>query len=242
MPTRMLKIIKQLFSCLLIMLFAVSCSSLKDTSGQTDLKSKYNGDNTIFKTNRQFTYNVYWMRDKDTLTITTTSEQEIKQMVLTVLPGRFFKQTKVAWQFSNETAFIGNKSITGIIEDENSVWIHPPRSSMPFIFTESTPFPEVKYPLTVGDSWNGTVFIPKGQYDEINLSGKVESHWETKEQIALKTSYKDYDSLWRIASTSQSCIGTGTNDFYFDPIDGFVKMIYTFPNNDRLIFELNSIK
>jgi len=232
----------KIFLTLSVLAVIISCSSFKDTTGQTNLKSKYNEDNIIFKTNRQFNYDVLWIKEKDTLPIKNATGEEIKQIILSIIPGKFFNQTKITWQYANEKSFIVKTEITGIVEDSTNVWIHPPRSGMPFVYIESAPFPEIKHPLNLGTKWNSETFIPKGQYDVINLSGKMNNNWEIKERIKLETSYKNYDSIWKIESFSKSCLGTGKNEFYFDENDGFVKMIYTFPNNEILIFELSEIK
>jgi hypothetical protein len=49
-----------------LILTMTSCKMFRDTEGM-EIKSKYNGDNLIFKTNSKFTYAAYRIKDKDTL-------------------------------------------------------------------------------------------------------------------------------------------------------------------------------
>jgi hypothetical protein len=221
-----------------------SCSALlkvKDTTGQTNIKSKFNKDNIIFTTGKTFVYSVTHIAGNDTLEIKNSNGTLINQVILHVMPGRFFNQTKISFQYANETSYVGNKNITGIIENKNEVWIHPPRTNFPFIFTECAPFPQIHFPIEEGKTWTSITFVPKGQYEEINLSGKIENKWEIGRKQKLDLNYKTYQGVWDVKSTGTSTLGTAVNHFYFSPSDGFVKVQYEFPNKEKLIFELIKI-
>lgn len=219
----------------------LSCSSLKDTTGQFDLKSKFNEDNEIFKTGYSFVYQVLYLNQKDTIDIQDAHGNAITQAILHVMPGRFFKQTKISWQYANEFGFVGNKSITGLIEDENEVWIHPPRSGKPFILAECAPFPEVHYPVEVGKTWGSKTFVPKGSYQELQLSGDIHLEWVV-DSLVTNTNQQFGPEIWMISSTASSSLGTATNLIHFSPSHGFVRMKYTFPNEEVLLFELIEIR
>lgn len=51
-------------------------------------------------------------------------------LILKILPGCFFDQTKVKYEYvMNDSVF--HWEVTGLVEDKKSVWIHPPRSLVP---------------------------------------------------------------------------------------------------------------
>jgi hypothetical protein len=73
-------------------LILISCRMFQDTEGQ-NIKSKYNKDNIIFKTNSKFTYSALRIKGNDSLdcfVISFNDTVKINKVVLTILPGKFF--------------------------------------------------------------------------------------------------------------------------------------------------------
>ena len=216
---------------------------VKDTEGW-EIKSKYNDDNIIFKTNNKFTYNTYRIKGNDTLNCIMEYLNDtviIEKVVLTILPGKFFSQTKIKWEYLDKNDSIVRKSITGVAENSKSIWLHPPRSGIPFIYTESAPFPEITYPLDSMSNWKGGLMGLKG-YESIGLEGKVSFQYNVSKRQDIQTDYKLFKNCWVINSSGESCIGTSSHTYFFDEEYGFIYSEYNFPTGEKLILSLNDFK
>lgn len=76
--------------------------SIEDTEGKENIKSKYNDDNLIFKTNKEFNYKTFRIVNNDTLPVEIYSTNDtvlVDKVQLKILPGKFFNQTKIKWNF-----------------------------------------------------------------------------------------------------------------------------------------------
>ncbi|MCX2743782.1 hypothetical protein OO013_07895 [Mangrovivirga sp. M17] len=228
------------FSFLALIVICASCRMFRDTEGY-DIKSKHNDDNVVFTTNSKFIYSIDRIKGSDTLGNYIVNHLNdtlvVDRVMLTVLPGSFLGQTKVKWEYLNPNDSVVQKNITGIIEDSTTVWIHPPRSGMPLIFTESAPFPKVKFPLVDNLSWPDGIGNLKG-YEEIGLTGSVSFTYKNLGQAGVKTTNKNYKKSWKFFSEGQSCIGLSIHIFHFDEVDGFVYSEYDFPNGEKVILQL----
>lgn len=221
--------------------------TIVDTEGIRGIKSKHNDDNIIFKTNAKFMYSVCRIKNNDTLACYMVDYKDdttvINNVVLTVIPGNFFGQTKMKWEYFYNSDSLIDKTITGIVEDSNQVWIHPPRSNYPFIYTEASPFPEVMLPLEKNKKWSGELIIPIGNFKEIGLDrSKVSCNYTILGKENIKTTYKNFENCWKIESLAVSKIGKAMHVYYFDSHYGFVYSVYSFPNGETLIIELEDYK
>lgn len=121
--------------------------------------------------------------------------------------------------------FIGRpwkkKEVTGIIENDGSIWMHPFRSNQ-YGFTEVAPFPEVRTPLAIGKSWSGSLHIYEGWGDWSNVT--LNDYYEVVSYEQVELPYKTLDA-WQINSFTEAPFGNSTHNFWFHPELGFVKMI-----------------
>ncbi|MFK7953887.1 MAG: hypothetical protein AB8B73_13660 [Ekhidna sp.] len=111
--------------------------------------------------------------------------------------------------------------VTGIIENENNVWMHPFRSNQ-FNFTEVATFPEVRTPLHVGKKWSTTLSIHEGWGDWTNST--LNNFYEVQSYEAIDLSYGELDA-WHINSYTEASFGSSSHHFWFHPEFGFVKMV-----------------
>lgn len=125
------------------------CQNSPNDSDECDTAvfCSYNRDNLIYLANKEFTFLLkttvvpedfrYYERPYP-----LDKFQEKIILKLKILPGCFFDQTKVRYEyFINDSLF--NFETTGLIEDKKSVWIHPPRSLIDEV--EYSPFFEYKF-------------------------------------------------------------------------------------------------
>jgi len=231
-----------------IVLFSfTSCSKIYsalrkdvDTEGQSGIKSKYNDDNKIYTTNRLFTYDVHQI----------DSARELNyKMELLVIPGKFNGGTKIKYKMyytdenltpEERVSYLdSNKAykwnITNVMEDDEGVWIHPPRSYT-LEKMELSPFPEIKFPVKMGDNWSNRMYIGAG-WEE--LRGKTVS----ADFIIDKVEYLKNDSLNFTARIKAETYFDEENHlchavFDFDSQLGFTNMSYVFNDSTKVEIRL----
>jgi hypothetical protein len=129
--------------------------------------------------------------------------------------------------------------ITGVRENKDEIWIHPPRGSY-YEVTEQASFPYVKFPVFKGQKYTHRRDIPPGNYEAVNLDGDSVLHFYEVYDFQLKRDGGFTDSTWLIKSYGLSRNGKAVHDFLFHPRLGFVRSNYTFPDGEKLILTLKS--
>jgi hypothetical protein len=214
-----------------ILVSATSCSLLfnydpidfEDTENRKDIISLYNEDNFIYKTNRSFVYEII----KDSISKTKISNY----IELKIIPGSLFKQTKIKYKFFNSLSNLTKDSsffweLTGLIENNKNIWIHPPRSQ--YYELEFTAFPEIiikKDNNKIKTKWKSTTYTG--------------SEWGLHKNISITSKYNfDTDTILnfeninyvcqKIIAISTSKFGNTKSEFYFSNLIGFVQLNYFF--------------
>lgn len=148
------------------MILFISCSRILslgskniDTEGQKNIKSKYNRDNIIFKTNKIFTYNV-----------TQKSLQEESNFILEllVIPGKIHRETVIKYKYYYkkddmyyDSTKVYRSEITTVDENAKFLFIHPPRGYS-LRNLELAPFPQFKFPPDKDYTWEARMYIGAG--------------------------------------------------------------------------------
>jgi|GEM_PF-3508859 len=165
---------------------------------------------------------------------------KIDTLKLTVEEGTFLlRQKKISWSIKN---VLPNGSveeifeITGVVENSNRVWLHPPR--LDFLkFTELTAFPEVKFPTKENSEWSSTLNIGAGWGEWQGV--KVKSDYTLLKNNEISIS----DSCLVVSATSKSKLGTFNTTYKFCRNFGFEYIHYQHPNGSRTkIILLNTNK
>lgn len=229
--------------------------------GKTIIDTTYQAikkERRIFRKGRTYTYKAtYLSPNKDTLSIEKVEmistgkrikidwmETQPKHQIQDQIFYHFY------WTQEDSAKFVNNPTINsqypyanlwqknieqGIIENEEQVWIHPPRFNQ-YRFTQVCPYPEVQRPLYVDKEWFGGLQMYDGQgdwdYAQIKQRYKVIRH-ET-----LKLPFTKPSQCWLIQSESKFHLGHCFLDYYFHQEYGFVKMTYKNYINEILILEL----
>lgn len=218
-------------------------------STNTD-SNRYNHNNNVFKVNTQFIYSFEHIKSDDTkwsfiyidsiqdwkFVSLTSPNERIEKVYISVMEGlepmnRFlpnYNQTILSYSYWTNKTMAQFGSHSGVIENENNVWMHPPRDKY-FKILELNPFPYIKSPYKVGNSWEWSLQIGDNWSDE---------RWKSwNGLITNKYNYKIVDrqmvetalgklKCYIIEAEANSEIGTTKLISYFNKEYGFVKLHY----------------
>ncbi|HSI89567.1 MAG TPA: hypothetical protein VK927_00550 [Adhaeribacter sp.] len=191
----------------------------------------------VFTKNRKFVYKASYYNKE--LNFSTAERLEL------LITGNSWKhsekQLEAIWQY--HTAKKTRKKLSslfsigwhladtsGIIENEQKYWLHPPRHNQ-YSLTETAPFPEVRKDLKEGDSYRSLLKIGHGFGQ---WSGKEMLFTYRLEQIEQTPEGK----TWQIKGSSEIDGKSNLCKFFFSEKSGFISMQYDFYNGDRLSIDL----
>jgi len=139
------------------------------------------------------------------------------------------------------TKFWIKSDTTGIIENENRVWIHPIRNNE-FFKTEVAPFPVVIFPISAETMKNH-----KPKIWIINKWGTYSNSLTESEYTYLGESIRTYPEIGEIkcfqfkAESFNNFHGISRIEYYFNEDLGFVEMKYHTYDDDEIFFILDEI-
>lgn len=237
-----------------------------DTSVQDD--SRYNWNNEVFKEGVTFKYDFYHLNEsgeKFLFELRKTADKReddwhfvpyeerdsntIQQFTIKVLTGvnsmtqyvPEYDQTVILFNYYTTTgkkATLG--SMSGAVENEKNIWIHPPRDRY-FRILELNPFPFIYKPYKKGEKWKWELGIGDSWGDE---------RWKTWEGgIKNKYKYKITDlrkvdtpfgelECYEVTGEAKSKIGKTKLVALFHPKYGYVSLDYTNIDGSKTICTL----
>ena len=151
-----------------------------------------------------------------------------------------YNQTVIRYHYSNKETF----EMTGLIENESNIWLHPPRDGL-FGILQLSPYPTVKYPLTTGSRWQWQFDIGSGWGDE---------RWATWDGVITNvTTYEITGNEMRetqwgqlevfiVEAESVSEIGTSSLRAVYNDQYGFLIMDYTNIDGSKMNLELIEVE
>jgi len=125
----------------------------------------------------------------------------------------------------------------GVIQDSNRIWMHPIRRNQ-YVLTEIAPFPEVRFPIHLEDSWENTLWIYKafGSFE-----GTVESNYKI-DSLENRVYGSDTLECWKISSLGiHDKLGKSRAVYYFNQTYGFTEMNYSFYNEESIKIKLQNL-
>ncbi|BDX39651.1 hypothetical protein CYCD_30060 [Tenuifilaceae bacterium CYCD] len=136
-----------------------------------------------------------------------------------------------------------NYDMTGLIENEKNIWLHPPREFL-FQILELNPYPYIKYPLEIGHRWSWKLRIGSAWGDKRwkQWKGIVEFNYKYSivDKKTIKTKLGDL-TCFVIESEAISVLGKTKLTSYFNSKYGFVKLDYTNIDNSKLEIVLQGV-
>lgn len=228
--------------------------------------SRYNHNNTIFKEHTSFIYSFkHLTKDNQRLSFkyidslsdwkfqpySSKKDGLFEKVSITVLKGvetmqRYmpdYNQTVISYSYQTYNDFAPFGSTSGVIENEKNVWMHPPRDKY-FKILELNPFPYIKAPYKVGNSWNWSLSIGDFWSDPrwLSWNGLVKNtyDYEIIEKSRLETALGNLN-CFVIKSNAISRLGETELISYFHKKYGFVRLDYQNIDGSRTILELVNV-
>ena len=224
-------------------------------------ENKYNHNNIIYKVGNSFKYKFEHITPQGKINFfkvindqsgwefvefKNTDSTTITFVVIEVANGNpmaehipDYNQTGLIYKSGYEKGY----SMSGAIENEENVWIHPPRDKY-FEILELNPFPYIKAPYEIGTKWTWHLGIgdhwADGRWKLWN--GKIENKYEYNitDKRTLKTDLGEVE-CFVIESNAKSRIGETKLTAYFNPKFGFVKLDYTNIDGSKTNLELTEL-
>lgn len=228
--------------------------------------NRYNLDNHIYTVGKKVFFNYYfidtvgvkylmtkdstkdWILDK----LDNRNPKSVYQIIMTINYGlspfsqfiKDYNQTVIKFDFLMFDNSLWTNEMTGLIENERNIWIHPPRTDL-FRILELNPFPYIKQPYVIGNKWDWELEFGSHWSDKRWLiwDGKQinKIKYEITRNLTIQTDLGPIDCLEVIAKAT-SDLGSTSLIAYFNSKLGFVKYDYTNIDKSKIIMEINKIE
>ncbi|WP_425390240.1 hypothetical protein [Ekhidna sp.] len=235
----------------ILLLFSIALLGCTSESPFTEKTCNESAGHMVFKPCRELTYMAkFWDTENNLISesrvwiMATGNAWEFSDRQNELLIAYEFDSTDV--ERINEYAI--NKGLndrlwqkqeaTGVIENENQIWMHPFRSNQ-YNFTEVAPFPSIRLRIEPGVQWSSTLSIYDGWGDWANST--LTNNYEIVGYEEIETPFSSLEA-WHVDSYTSAPFGISTHNFWFHHDLGFVKMIIHNYAGQTLQIELIDVK
>lgn len=233
--------------------------------------NKYNEDNKIYKPGRIFVYDYSYTNqqgeDRTCTLVNNTkvpgnkawyfsqakdvSPTTITEIHITILQGigilqklrPDYNKTVGKFNYSYPAEMSDFKEQTGIVENEQNVWMTPPRFRM-FRMLELNPYPFIKAPFEVGNKWTWKKMIQPRWADVqwVTWDGVLENNYayEIVAEKRLDTAFGEL-TCYEVNAIATNALGKSYLRSYFNPEYGFLMLDYINIQGSRMTLSLKSI-
>lgn len=234
----------------------------------------YNTNNIIYTVGKKFIYSYFYQNtdgekflikrgkevlqpqgystyDWDFINLEKQDSETVTHLILKPSLGNPFgkdfpdyNQTAISYEYLMHNGQSLTNEVTGAIENEMNVWIHPPRSNF-FKVLELNPFPYIKMPYKIGTKWNWKLKIGDHWSDRrwLEWKGGIENNYEYeikgKKNISTKLGKLE---CFIIHSKAKSRIGETELISYYNFKFGFLKLEYKNIDGTKTVLELESVE
>jgi hypothetical protein len=155
-----------------------------------------------------------------------------------------YNQTSIGYEYVMNNGQLFTTEVTGAIENEMNVWIHPPRNNF-FKILELNPFPYIKAPYKIGTKWNWKLQIGDHWSDKrwLEWKGVIENNYEY-EIIGLENILTKLGNLecYIVKAKANSRLGETELISYFNLNFGFVKLEYKNIDASKIVLEVEKVQ
>ncbi len=220
-------------------------------------ENRFNHNNKIYTVGASFTYSYqYYNKDdqprnfrylEDGWEFTEPKEGDRNEIILGVSSGLKpmiewipdYNQTLITYQASNKESF----EMTGLIENEANIWMHPPRDGL-FRILQLSPYPSVSYPMEKGKKWEWTFKVGSHYGDErwATWDGNItiNTSYEITGKEVMKTQWGTLET-WTIEAEAVSELGITTMKAVFNDSLGFMEMNFVNIDESELKFKMEGV-
>ncbi|MDR2126258.1 MAG: hypothetical protein LBP63_05460 [Prevotellaceae bacterium] len=222
-----------------------TCADTIDTEINYILQS-ISQSNKIYNIGCEWTYSYEFIPNENKFSDDGITFNDINQ-----INNVKFNVVKHPIRNTKDTVFIkysypprGTQSVSLIIENDDKVWIHPPRDFF-FRILEINPFPYIKKPYMIGSKWTWDLTIGSywgdARWKEWNDQIVNQMNYEITGDTVLQTSIGKL-KCFVIKSSAKSEIGTTYLTAFFNETYGFVELYYTNIDSSKLILKIEQYK
>lgn len=247
-------------------------TEIPDTTKQYD--QVYNSDNIIYRIGKKFTFSYFYQNTKgdkflikrgnpilqpegysiydwEFVKLEKKDDETVGHIILKPQSGNPFEedlpeynQTAINYEYLMINGQSRINEVTGGVENEKNLWIHPPRNNF-FEILELNPFPYIKAPYKIGTKWNWKLKIGDHWSDKrwLEWKGGIVNNYqyEIKKKKKILTKLGKLE-CYIIHSKAKSRIGETELISYFNPKFGFVKLEYKNIDGTKTVLELETVE
>ncbi len=233
-------------------------------------ENRYTSNNITFKKHTEFIYSykhittngaVYFFEEDHNIddwrhawkfvNSDSINENSILKVRIKVRPGLQpfiaqipdYNQTILQYDYLTKNEESPFNSVSGVIENENNIWMHPPRDKY-FRILELNPFPFIKAPFKVGNKWDWSLKIGSAWGDQRwkTWRGAIENKYNYKitSKKKLNTKFGKIE-CYEIQAGATSRIGKTKLTALFNPEYGFVELRYTNIDGSKTMLKLEEL-
>ncbi len=220
-----------------------------------NFRNPYNYDNEIFQPGRFFSYKYSFIKDQeeeflirvlddeneiwDLVKPSEADENTIYRINMEIREGRSpfdkynsdYNQTVFKYSYVNLDGVEIYNEITGLVENDENIWVHPPRSFL-FGILEFNAFPYIKFNKGV-ISWSSNIKVPQSWSNE---------NWFTWEGILNNSTCFVKEELSSLQSSIETQttnkFGVSSSKMIFNAKKGFTSLKYVNFDNSELHLKL----
>ena len=248
--------------------------AVEKTDSTKQYDEVYNANNVIYNVGKKFTYSYFYENTKgekflikrgksilqpegystydwEFINLEKIDNETVNHLILKPKSGNPFgkdipdyNQTAIGYEYLMLNGESLTREVTGAIENEMNIWMHPPRSNF-FKVLELNPFPYIKAPYKIGTKWNWKLKIGDHWSDKrwLEWKGVIENvyDYEIKESKIIATKLGNLE-CYIVQATAKSRIGETELISYFNPKFGFVKLEYKNIDGTKTVLELENVE
>ena len=198
-----------------------------------------NDENQIYLVGRKFDFLVYYFDSDDSL-------QKIDSLELEVLDDFYPQRSQTAIKWTHYESSAGKvkivKETTGVIDETESYFIHPPRKGDLHILSFAD-FPTISSfvfsDTTAESSSEGSIMMRKSHNGK--MISEVKTNQVYKGKTAIDLPFKKNYRTHHLSAIAESELGSIYGDYYFSEEFGFVRMDYKLPDNTNISIRLSRV-
>ncbi|WP_298546103.1 hypothetical protein [uncultured Aquimarina sp.] len=155
-----------------------------------------------------------------------------------------YNQTIIQYEYLTSNNQVPFNSVSGLIENEKNIWMHPPRDKY-FRILELNPFPFIKAPYKVGNKWNWNLKIGSAWGDKRwkvwqgGIENKYDYEIVGKKRIKTKLGELECFEIYAYANNK---IGKTELTALFSKEYGFVRLNYVNIDKSKTVLSLTEFK